>query len=489
MGLIANMLMHIDIEIGKHFTGGRRYTDLHQDITEKAAAFRGLPADVTRWDLLRLVKRVAKSYGLTSCMLQHLEFLMEHTQDQDWQAYSRPIVYSTLLRMSQLRGLSCRQLRNLENQLLKRKMITWKDSPNHRRYGHRNESGRIAEAFGVDLSPLALLYKEMCEVAAEQDMQYQQWQHARKQVSAAKRTAKGLLAEAFKRQLPVAEALGIAYMAADEKIISTTTIEDMKKVGLQMRQLIDQLKAALNAPDLSLGHGNPAPIPDPDKPLVNKDNSQEESDNISAKGEKYFPLYSTLHTLPSNNLEDCNPLLVDKRSAAPASQAGRSMVGYADTGQTAQQEKQGSIVSQISLFEAGEMPQEAVKPEISEEETGIDRLLPEDIVRAAGRIFSANLIQPADGKPWTWEHIIAAGDQLAGWFGMRRAAWEAAGQTIGYKAAAVCVMLGDARRFDPLNPVDNVPGFVHGCVRKARLGELNLLKSVNYLQAKAKFDA
>lgn len=483
------MLMHIESEIGRHFIGGRRYTDLHQDISVKAATFRGLPSDVSRWDLLRLVKRVGRSYGLTSCMLQHLEFLIEHTQDQDWQEGSRPIVYSTLLRMSQLRGLSCRQLRNLENQLLKRKMITWKDSPNHRRFGHRNESGHIAEAFGVDLSPLALLYSEMREVAAEQDLKYQQWQHARRQLSAVKRTAKGLLAEAFKRQLRDAEALGIAYMATDEKIISSTTVEDMKKAGRQMHLLIDQLKAALNAPSPSLSHAQPAADTIPEQSLVNKGHFQEESNKTSARAEEDFPLYSTLHSSPSSISEDCNPLPVDNRSDAPASQAGRITVGSADTGQTAQQEEQDSIVSQISLFDPGEMPQEAVKPEISEAETGIDRLQPEDIVRAAGRMFSANLIQPADGKPWTWDHIIAASDQLASWFGMRRAAWDAAGQTIGYKAAAVCVMLGDARRFDPLNPVDNVPGFVHGCVRKARLGELNLLKSVNYLQAKAKFDA
>ena len=42
-----------------------------------------------------------------------------------------------------------------------------KDSPNGKRYGHRDKQGRITEAYGFDLSPLAARYNEFVSIAAE----------------------------------------------------------------------------------------------------------------------------------------------------------------------------------------------------------------------------------------------------------------------------------------------------------------------------------
>ena len=44
--------------------------------------------------------------------------------------------------------------------------ISMKDSPNGKRYGRRDHQGRITEAYGFDLSPLATRHAEFIEVAA-----------------------------------------------------------------------------------------------------------------------------------------------------------------------------------------------------------------------------------------------------------------------------------------------------------------------------------
>src|SRR3954449_11797427 len=42
-----------------------------------------------------------------------------------------------------------------------------KDSPNGKRYGHRDPKGRITEAYGFDLSPIAARYAEFRRLAQE----------------------------------------------------------------------------------------------------------------------------------------------------------------------------------------------------------------------------------------------------------------------------------------------------------------------------------
>ena len=46
-------------------------------------------------------------------------------------------------------------------------LITMKDSPNGKRYGRRDARGRIVEAYGFDLSPLAARYQEFVQLAEE----------------------------------------------------------------------------------------------------------------------------------------------------------------------------------------------------------------------------------------------------------------------------------------------------------------------------------
>ncbi|HTW69151.1 MAG TPA: helix-turn-helix domain-containing protein [Acetobacteraceae bacterium] len=46
-------------------------------------------------------------------------------------------------------------------------VVTMKDSPNGKRYGVRDRAGRITEAYGFDLSPIAARYPEFVRLAEE----------------------------------------------------------------------------------------------------------------------------------------------------------------------------------------------------------------------------------------------------------------------------------------------------------------------------------
>src|SRR5258708_3169604 len=64
-------------------------------------------------------------------------------------------------------GLSEPQAKRLNRSLIDAGLGTMKDSPNGKRYGKRDPKGRIVEAYGFDLSPLAARYGDFVRLAEE----------------------------------------------------------------------------------------------------------------------------------------------------------------------------------------------------------------------------------------------------------------------------------------------------------------------------------
>jgi len=139
--------------------------------TQTTEFFEGLPEGVKHTDLLRLVQNLEKKIGLSSAAVQHLGYLVTHTRDVDWQPGAAPIVYRTVQSTATDRGRSERQIWNLENALLDAGLIQYRDREDYKRYGKRDSRGHIEYAWGVDLTPLGLMYDRLVELN-EQHMAY-----------------------------------------------------------------------------------------------------------------------------------------------------------------------------------------------------------------------------------------------------------------------------------------------------------------------------
>jgi replication initiation protein RepC len=59
------------------------------------------------------------------------------------------------------------QVKKLNRQLVELGLVSMRDSPNGKRYGRRGPKGKIIEAYGFDLSPLANRFAEFQAVAEE----------------------------------------------------------------------------------------------------------------------------------------------------------------------------------------------------------------------------------------------------------------------------------------------------------------------------------
>lgn len=105
-------------------------------------------------------KRVAAAIGMQAQDLLLLDTFAAFTQPQDWEQGRRPIVWASNNFLMEQTGFSLSTLRRHVRRLAELGLIWIKDSPNGKRYGHRDEAGVIVEAYGFDLAPLSARAEE-----------------------------------------------------------------------------------------------------------------------------------------------------------------------------------------------------------------------------------------------------------------------------------------------------------------------------------------
>src|SRR6201981_1499361 len=149
-------------------TGFRRLTPGLIKVDRTAGGFAGLPDGVTVYgQLLAAIKAAAARLGLAPRLVHAIDWLFCFTQPQDWERGARPIVWPSALLQQEALGVSETQAKRLNRCLIEAGLVTMKDSPNGKRYGKRDPKGRIVEAYGFDLSPLAARYAEFVRLAEE----------------------------------------------------------------------------------------------------------------------------------------------------------------------------------------------------------------------------------------------------------------------------------------------------------------------------------
>jgi replication initiation protein RepC len=137
--------------------------------TDRAAeGFKGLPEAVTSpGQLLAALKAAAPQLGIAPRLAHAVDWLFRFTQPQDWEEGSRPIVWPSASMQQEALGLSPTQVKEINRRLIELGLVTMKDSPNGKRYGKRDPKGRITEAYGFDLAPIAARYAEFVRLAEE----------------------------------------------------------------------------------------------------------------------------------------------------------------------------------------------------------------------------------------------------------------------------------------------------------------------------------
>ncbi len=153
--------------------GGRSLSHAMFAVQEKTARAREKLAGADRnhpekWALLRSLTEARAAFFLSDRTIAVLEALLSFYPDTLLDGSTPLIVFPSNAELSmRTRGMSSATIRRHLATLVETGLIIRRDSPNGKRYARRGETGEIENAFGFDLSPLALRADEIEAHAVE----------------------------------------------------------------------------------------------------------------------------------------------------------------------------------------------------------------------------------------------------------------------------------------------------------------------------------
>jgi len=169
-------------------TGARRL-NLHMlTMLDRADGFAGVPRGTAKPLRFLAGFQEAEPYlGLPAHAFKLVSWLVKQTQAQDWEEGSRPIAWPSARRQAEFLGLSPARVKVINRALFEAGIFVIRDNEQGKRYGRRGPDGRIIEAYGFDLSPLALRYDEFVRIAAEAKIERERMKALRGRITFARR--------------------------------------------------------------------------------------------------------------------------------------------------------------------------------------------------------------------------------------------------------------------------------------------------------------
>jgi replication initiation protein RepC len=226
---------------------------------DQADRFTGLPPGTAKpFQLLAAFEQAEPYLGLPARAYKLIGWLVRQTQPQDWEEGSRPIAWPSAQRQAEFLGLSLRAVQKLNRLLWEAGLFVMRDHPQGKRYGRRDAKGRIIEAYGFDLSPLAQRYDEFVKIAAAARIERKRMRELRRRTTLASRGIHQAVEELSRQGhdsepleclvRETAELVRAAHVStcSDELVLAVKSLESRKAAAEQM--LRDLLKPVENSP-------------------------------------------------------------------------------------------------------------------------------------------------------------------------------------------------------------------------------------------------
>ena len=412
-------------------TGLRRLTPSLLQADKTAEAFDGLPEGVkTPGQLLAAFKAAAPRLGLSPRLVHAVDWLFRFTQPQDWDGGGRPIVWPSAAMQQEALDLSPSQVKTINRALIEAGVVTMKDSPNGKRYGVRDRAGRITEAYGFDLSPIAVRHAEFVRLAEEARAERAEMRRLRRRATIARNGITQILETAAEYGFEGEEWTGLARETR-RLAKALRTVERPAEMALGVEGLERRQRAARERLENLLAAATAKPSEAVDSAPLGPENRPHQ-----------YTYNPSLDPKPDTVMarEKCNP---------PA----------------------GSHAANPPPTERPARPQEARPAEPARTDGMVLRLTTDELVRLAPRL-RPYLPSPAP----SWPEVVDAADWLRSELGVSKPLWGEACLAMGREEAAIAVAIVSAK---PSGHFRSSPGgYFHGMVAKAKAGELNLARTI-----------
>jgi replication initiation protein RepC len=430
-------------------TGLRRLSARLLQTDRVVENFDGLPAGVGPSQVLAAVKAAAPRLGLPQRLVHGVDWLFKFTQPQDWEKGTRPIVWPSADTQRQELSISSSQARALNRDLIDFGLITMKDSPNGKRWGTRDKpvGGHITEAYGFDLSPLAVRYLEFVRLGEEARAERAEMRRLRRLATIARNGITQLIATAAEYGIEdedwpalkdEAQRLREGVRQAELTGEAAVGVAGLQRRERTLRELVQNRLAAaamsLETDDRSLQEPSPESVETTPKGAENR-------------------LHQYSYKLPRDPQEDTVVARQDRK---------------ADGGDAATAEP-------VTDREPQKLPEKAAhwRDAAAHANSGGDLgVAPDELVQLAPRLRQY-LHRP---EP-TWPEIVEAANWLRGELGVSQSLWGEACVVMGSRYhAAIAVAIISAKPASHFRTTAG--GYFHGMVKKAKAGELNLERTI-----------
>ena len=415
-------------------TGWRKPTPALCAAEQYAKTGEGL--NVPKNKALLAIKRVAAHLGLKPSDMMLLDTFGAFTKPQDWEQGRRPIIWASNAYLMEQTGFSLSALKRHARRLVDAGLISFRDSTNGKRWGHRDDQGYIIEAYGFDLSPLAARAEEFEQLFAQIQDNRKLCQRAKRQITIVRRTIRSMVNQALENALQG-----------------------------PWKELTNSFEALLGK--LPRGNATPARLLD--------------------MLEKLSELKQKVETLFQNAFEPEDDLVDNSCDSHGETTGNTSKMNPTGTG------NEPHILNTKQLNPVKSNRLESKKRENAKQTNNPRTLLETDDVEWStfgrknrnGKVDIATIMQSCPdfanvsknlgGYVNDWAQLHRLAGQLRPMMGITENAWDLAQQILGPQTAAAALAL----IFDKFSAgeVASPGGYLRGIVEKARAGELHLARS------------
>ncbi|MFK5980791.1 MAG: plasmid replication protein RepC [Rhizobiaceae bacterium] len=382
---------------------------------------------------LLAIKRVAATVGLKSGDLLLLDTLGAFTKPQDWEEGRRPIIWPSNDYLMEQTGFSLTSLRRHARRLSEFGLMAFKDSPNGKRWGHRDDAGVIVEAYGFDLAPLAARCQEF------------EWLHVR--LKEEQNLCKGI-----KRKITIARR---TIRAKIEIAIDTALTGVWNELLVRFQDLLSLLPRGKKSAEWLL----------------------DLFDGFNDLREKVDEEFKTANNLATSDNDSNNEDVLDSSNMVPRVTSGGTHILF-----TKELHLVSSNVNRKK--EKNEIQNKKLPPQVEESSQSSEIEWSTKTMRTEVEIPTlmqacpefAELARGTVNYVRTWQDVHFAADKICAMVGISRDAWNAAQKDMGpFVAAAAIALITDKHTS---GEVASPGGYLRGMVEKARIGELNLARSI-----------
>jgi len=410
---------------------GLRRLSLAMLATERVGeTFTGLTdATATPTRVLAAFKAAAPALGLGARVVHAIDWLFSFTQPQDWQPGSRPVVWPSARLQQEALGLGVTQTKALNRYLVELGLIAMKDSPNGKRYGKRDKAGRIVEAYGFDLAPLAARVADFQAIALRARDEREQLRLLRRRATIARKGLTQILETVA--ELGLTDAAWMRLAAEGQALArSLARVERIEELAAGVAALERRQREARERLESATAAG------------AEGMSKTEDSDPKGPENRLHY------HTYKSDPYPSEDTVMASE---------GRSRRGEAGTDPAPQ-------------VRAETARQRRDAPPRTDSGTVL-RLTTDELVRLAPRL-RPYLRSPSPG----WPDIVEAADWLRHDLGVSKPLWGEACLAMGREQAALALALVSAK---PASHFTSSPGgYFNGMVARAKAGQLNLARTV-----------